>query len=165
MTESYPVQSEVSDLIPELSLWNDGAGIDPESWICCSGNYELAIGYSFLFWPSFILIDDYVVRQGTTKEDIQEWEHALANEKGMSQEAKRESIEAVLNHIHLTDIHPEDSNPTEAQLRYLGNVLKQIYSVKLQADFPDRRFVVDFSEPPVTELRDYQLTFWQKRKE
>ena len=37
------------ELIPELPTWNNGAGISVEAWVGCSGNFELAIGYSRLF--------------------------------------------------------------------------------------------------------------------
>lgn len=38
MAEDFPT------LIPELSKWNDGAGIEQQAWIECVGNYELATG-------------------------------------------------------------------------------------------------------------------------
>ncbi|WP_294174378.1 hypothetical protein [uncultured Sphingomonas sp.] len=50
-------------LIPELPRWNNGADIDPESWIECVGNYELATGYSLIFWPKFVQFDGYVLRR------------------------------------------------------------------------------------------------------
>jgi len=33
----------------ELSAWNDGDGVDVESWISCEGNFKLAVGYSTVF--------------------------------------------------------------------------------------------------------------------
>jgi len=37
----------------ELGAWNNGAGIDLESWIGCMGSYDLAMSYCTLFWPTF----------------------------------------------------------------------------------------------------------------
>ena len=144
---------ELNKLIPEMRAWNDGAGIDPEGWIQCSGNYELAIGYSLIFWPRFVVIDDYVLRHGATEENLRAWEHAAGGD--------RRSIEAVINHIHMADLHMGAPEPTEAQLRYLGRILKQVHEAKLKAEFPDRSFVVTFSDEPGLDLLDYELTFWQ----
>jgi hypothetical protein len=146
--------SELNDLIPEMRAWNNGAGIDPEGWIAGSGSYELAIGYSLTFWPRFVLIDDYVLRHGA-EESLREWERARAGD--------HRSIEAVINHVHMADIHLSAPDPTEAQLRYLGRILKQIHEIKLKADFPDRTFVVSFPDEPGLDLLHYELTFWQVR--
>jgi hypothetical protein len=144
---------DFDELIPELRLWNDGKGIAAEEWIGCIGNYPLAIGYSLLFWPRFVRSDEYVLRQGFS-------EGAL---RGFEQQAgsSRSSIEWVMNHIHLIDIHCNEENVGEAQLRYLGRVLKKIHEVKLRADFPDLRFTVEFNDEPGLDPVDYQMSFWQ----
>lgn len=144
---------DFDELIPEMQAWNNGAGVDPQGWLCGSGNYELAIGYSLLFWPRFVAIDNYVLRHGGTEESLGSWEQATGGD--------RRAIEAVINHVHLVDIHTGAPEPTEAQLRYLGRVLKQIHEAKLKADFPDRTFVVSFPDEPGLDLLDYELTFWQ----
>ena len=33
----------------ELGAWNNGKGIDLDSWISCSGNFSLAVGYASIF--------------------------------------------------------------------------------------------------------------------
>ena len=38
----------------ELAGWNNDAGISLETWIGCSGNFSLAVGYSSVFWPEFV---------------------------------------------------------------------------------------------------------------
>ena len=63
-----------SDIIPEAKLWDNGRGVDLESWIAMNGNYNLAVGYSLLFWPEFVVIDDHVLRQGSTEANLREWE-------------------------------------------------------------------------------------------
>jgi hypothetical protein len=37
----------------ELRAWNNGNGIDLESWVGCQGNFRLAVGYTTVFWPRF----------------------------------------------------------------------------------------------------------------
>ena len=156
--------TDFTALIPELPQWNDGAGIDAESWIGCVGNFELATGYSLIFWPGFVRFEGYVLREGFGEGGLGE-EGLRGFEQQPSPndapiETVRASVEAVMNHVHIADIHC-NVQPTEAQLRYLGRVLKDIHEVKLRRDFPDLRFVVSFNDEPNLDLIDYQLTFWQ----
>ncbi|HEY4031567.1 MAG TPA: hypothetical protein VGM25_14565 [Caulobacteraceae bacterium] len=142
-------------LIPEMPAWNNGAGIDPMAWIGCTGTNELAVGYSLIFWPRFILIDQYVLRDRgpTTEARLRDWERSASRD--------RQAIEAVMNHWHVIDLHASGTPATEAQLRYLGRVLKEIHEVKLRSDFPDRAFIVGFNDEPDLDLVDYHLSFWQ----
>lgn len=144
---------DFSKLIAELPRWNNGEGIDPGSWIGCVGNYELAIGYSLIFWPRLVRFERYVLREDFS-------EGAL---RGFEQQAgsTRESVEWVMNHVHIGDIHYDTEAKTEEQLRYLGRLLKEIHEVKLHTDFPDLRFVVEFNDAPGLDLIDYQMSFWQ----
>lgn len=142
-----------SDLVPEIKKWNEGKGIDLQSWIECVGNYELASGYSRIFWPSFVRFESYVFREGGfTEEGLRDLEETMVGD--------RSAIEDLFNHIHIADIHM-NVRSTEAQLRHLGRVLKEIHEVKLKKDFPDERFVVSFNDEDDLDLRDYQLTFYQ----
>jgi hypothetical protein len=151
------MDEDFSALIPELPEWNDGAGIDPESWIGGAGNYELAIGYSLIFWPRFVQFERYVLRAAQFCEDnLRSWE--------VGGKYDRRAIEAVINHIHLADIHGYHADvpePTEAQLRYLGRVLQRTIGAKLMMDFPDRNFDVVFNDEPGLDLVEYEVTFWQ----
>jgi hypothetical protein len=140
------------ELIPELPAWNEGAGIDPESWISCVGNYELAVGYSLIFWPRFVQFNGYVLREGFSQESLRGFEEAT--------QRNRLAVEAVMNHVHIADIHC-NIEPTEVQLRYLGRILRDIHQTKLQRDFPDLRFEVDFNDEPGLDPIDYEFTFWQ----
>jgi hypothetical protein len=144
-----------STLIAELAAWNDGEGVDAEDWIGMVGNYDLAIGYSQVFWPQFVRFEDYVFRRDFGTEAVRNWERPL---KG-----NRSAVEAMLNHVHISDIHCNIMEVSEAQLRYLGRTLKAIYEVKLRADFPDLDFAVDFNDEPDLDLVDYQITFYQRR--
>ena len=144
--------TDFAKLIPELPSWNHGAGIDAESWISCVGNYELATGYSLIFWPKFVRFDGYVLHEGFSEDSLRGFEDAT--------DGNRIAVEAVMNHIHLADIHG-NVEATEIQLRYLGRVLKEIYEVKLRRDFPTTRFIVSFNDDAGLDSRDYELTFWQ----
>lgn len=143
---------DFATLIPELPLWNNGKGIDPQGWVECLGNFELAAGYSLIFWPRFVRFEGYVLREGFSERALRGFEDPTAG--------NRASVEAVMNHDHIADIHC-NVRPTEAQLRYLGAVLKDIHEVKLRRDFPDLQFTVSFNDEPGLDLIDYQLTFWQ----
>jgi hypothetical protein len=41
------------ELIPELKTWNDGKGVDIETWIGCEGDHKHLIGYARILWPNF----------------------------------------------------------------------------------------------------------------
>jgi hypothetical protein len=55
---------------PQLQDWNEGKGIDPLDWAGCTGNLQLAIAYSVLFWPKFMVFENYVFRPGVSEESI-----------------------------------------------------------------------------------------------
>jgi hypothetical protein len=141
-------------LIPDLKRWNGGDGIDPEGWIACEGNFQLASAYSLIFWPTFTEHRGMVFRGEVEPEHIESWLKRCGDKR---------SVEATVNHLHLADLHhPQCADVSVERLIYLGNVLQEIYTVKLAAQFPDRKFVVEFYEPPDKELREYQLLFYQQ---
>lgn len=145
--------TDFNALIPELAAWNDGRGVSARDWIGMSGTYELAVGYSLVFWPRFIAFEGYVFREDAfNAENVRGFERATNGD--------RQAVEAVVNHIHIADIHC-NLDVTEAQIHYLMKTLKQIWELKLKADFPDRRFIVHAVEEPGLDLIDYELTFWQ----
>ena len=141
-------------LIAELPQWNTAENdVDGRDWIGMKGSYDLAIGYSLIFWPTFHVVGGCVRTGAWTAEDI-------ARAKPVPQ-AERRHVEALHNHIHMADLHLNDGSLTEARARYLGRTLKAIYEVKLKADFPDRSFTVYFADEPDLDILEYQLTFWQ----
>jgi hypothetical protein len=143
----------------DLGRWNNGAGIDLNRWIGCMGNFALATGYITLFWPEFVEHDGYILRAGFSEESL----HGFEAQAG----SNRKSIEWVMNHIHIADIHYHDeAELTEDKVILLGNVLKEIYSVKLAHQFPQSPCIVEFYEAaPGGDLTDYQISFWQARHE
>ena len=64
------MKTDFHKLIPELKDWNNGNGIDVQSWIQCVGSFQKAIGYSTMFWPEFVEIEGCVVRAGIPKESV-----------------------------------------------------------------------------------------------
>jgi hypothetical protein len=142
----------------ELAAWNNGAGIDLESWVGCEGRFALAVGYATVFWPQFVEFEGYILRKGFSEKSLRGFE----SEKGSS----RRSVEWVMNHLHLQDIQfagcPDIS---QDKLILLGNVLKEVYQAKLQWQFPHRPCTVELYVPEDDDLSDYQLSFWQKQHE
>ena len=138
----------------ELAAWNNGAGIDLESWIGCEGRFSLAVGYASIFWPAFTLIEGYILPQGVSEGSLRSWER-----NGRS----RQSIECVMNHVHIADIHYGCGDISIDKLLVIGNVLKEIYEAKLHWQFPDRPCSVELIIPDdPDDLTSYQLSFWQK---
>lgn len=139
----------------ELGAWNNGRGIDLASWVGCEGRFSLAVGYLTTFWPEWELIDGYILAKGTSKDAIRAFEAT----KGST----RQSVETVLNHLHLADIQYQGCpDCTSDKLLALGASLKQIYEAKLSWQFPDRPCVVSLFIPEDSDAFDeYEITFWQ----
>lgn len=145
---------DFAELIPELPDWNNGRGISVEAWVGCSGSVELAVGYSRLFWPEFVEHEGCVFFADFSVESY----------RGFMQQCKgdRRRVEIVMNHRHVFSYFSHmGGSATEAQIIYLGRVLRDIWQAKLAHDFPDRTFVVSFPEDPSEDLTDYEVTFWQ----
>jgi len=133
--------------------WENGDSIDLLTWIDREGSYDLAVGYSELFWPKLEIKGKYLLRAGCTDEELADWEKATGSNP--------KAIEAVINHVHLSDIHMhDDTGLTDDKMIFLGNRLKEIYEAKLIWQVPDRPCVVNFDIPEDGE--EYQITFWQK---
>jgi hypothetical protein len=141
---------------PELAAWNGGAGIDLESWVGCEGRFALAVGYASIFWPRFVEFEGYIFEEGFSERSLREFEA----QEGSS----RRGVEWVMNHVHLDSIqHIGCKDISADKLLALGKVLKEIYEVKLQWQFPERPCVVELYVPEDPEkLAEYQLSFWQK---
>jgi hypothetical protein len=140
----------------ELAAWNNGAGIDIKSWIACSGTFSLAVGYASVFWPEFVLFEGYILREGFSEVSLRGFEE--------QKDINRKSVEWHMNHLHIADIQYygcEDAS--RDKLLLLGNVLTEIYQVKLLWQLPNCPCSVEFYIPDDEEdLLEYQLSFWQK---
>jgi hypothetical protein len=143
----------------ELGAWNNGAGIELESWIGCEGRFALAVGYATLFWPEFVEFDGYILRKGFSETSLRGFE----SQPG----ATRKGTEWVMNHLHISDTHAYGcSDASRDKIMLLGTTLKDIYETKLRALFPTRPCIVEFHVPEDPEhLVEYQLSFWQATHE
>ena len=151
---SNRAKSEFDALIPELPTWNEGKGIDVDSWLACVGNYEHAIAYGRLFWPEFSVHEDCVLFAGfNEKSFVGFMEQTRGNKK---------AVEGVMNHRHILDLFPNvKTEPSRALVVHLGRVLKDMWSCKLRRNFPSREITVSFPEDGIEDLLDYEITFFQ----
>ncbi|MBF6025054.1 hypothetical protein IU514_13565 [Lysobacter niastensis] len=143
----------------ELGRWNNGRGIDLEGWTSCMGSYPLAVGYLTVFWPEFVEHNGYILRKGFSEQSLRGFE----SQSG----ATRKSVEWVMNHLHIVDIHCGDRDAlTEDKVVVLGRALKEIYQAKLAWQFPNSPCIVELYEPEAGgEILDYEISFWQARHE
>lgn len=142
-----------NDMLLELAEWNNGDGIDLDTWTACSGDFRLAIGYSTIFWPRFVLFEDYILREGCDVESVRK------------SKCDKKSFEAVMNHLHIAELqYCGCEDISEERIVFLGRILREIYEAKLAWQFPERPCEVSFFEPDDrTNLIAFQITFWQKR--
>ena len=143
----------------QLGAWNNGKGIELESWVACEGSFSLAVGYATIFWPCFVEYKGYILREGFSKNALEGFE---AQTQG-----NRQAVEAVMNHLHIADIqHFGCEDLTRDKIIYLGNVLKAIYEAKLEHHFSDSPCTVMFDLPDdEDDLQAYEISFWQKKHE
>ncbi|XZE51503.1 hypothetical protein SH139x_003158 [Planctomycetaceae bacterium SH139] len=153
----------LADLVPETKLWNDGRGIDLETFAAYHGSFELAIAFGELFWPAFFEFEHCVFRGTGPNEDFMKaYAHNMRFLKNDAQ-----AVEVLHNHLHIWDLFPVgagDPQPTRNQCLYLARLLRELWESKLSRDFPDRTFCVTVNEEGAAEAEgDYQLTFCQSR--
>lgn len=144
----------MSDLIPETRAWNDGKGIDANSWLSCVGSFAHAIAYGELFWPDFVEHDGCIFFAGFSE----------ASYHGFLEQTKgnKKAVEGVMNHRHVLDLFPSDyANATRDQIVYLGRLLREMWETKLRRDFPQKTFVVSFAGDAAEDLLGYEVTFFQ----
>lgn len=143
-----------------LGAWNLGKGIDLETWIYHSGSFDLAVGYITVFCPEFVEFEQYILRGPELTAE------RIANLRGFEaqEHSTPQSVEWVLNHIHLADLHDGDeADCSPDKLLVLGRALKEIHEARLQYLFPHKPCVVDFHVPDdPTDVMEYQLSFWQQ---
>ena len=150
----FHVMIDYEKLIPELREWNNGLGIGVEPWISCSGSFQLAVGYTALYWPRFVEFEGYVLREGFSADSFRGFRDQCTG--------SRRDLEAVMNHLHIAAVHCCDLNSFTAEhALYLGRALRVIYQAKLAWQFPSRKFEVVFDESTKSDLMGYEITFFQ----
>jgi hypothetical protein len=149
---------DYSRLIPSSAEWNNGKGVDPETWLSFAGSFELTIAFGTLFWPEFIIHDECVFFAPFT-------DKSRASFRGFMEQTHghKRSVEAVMNHQHILDLFPSTKiAPTREQVLFMGRMLKDIWQTKLNRDFPTRRIRVSFPEDESEDLLDYEITFFHE---
>lgn len=143
-------------LIPELKHWNNGKGIEPDDWIGCIGEIEHAIGFSTIFWPKFVLFNDCIFIEDMNEETFSKWYRHCKNDY--------KALECTVNHRHVADLFATGKNTTREQLKFIGNILKEMWEAKLIREYPNRKIIVDFIEQnDDDDLLGYILTVYQER--
>ncbi len=147
----------------ELGAWNNGKGIDLQSWIGCEGNFRLAVGYTTLFNPGFVEFEDYILRCDEIDDNF--ISHVRNWENSGEQKPTPKSIEWVINHLHIADTHHAGCEDISVdKILILGNTLKDLYEAKLAYQFPNKPCIVEFYIPEDKDhIVDYQISFWQKK--
>lgn len=79
-------------LIPRLSQWNNGAGIDLSGFLSAIARYDHAIAYATTFWPDFVLCDDCVFLHDPDLSIYHDWLKRCNGDKPQA--------ESVMNHHH-----------------------------------------------------------------
>ena len=149
-------KADYASLISDLQQWNNGDGIDVESWVGCVGNLPLAIGFGSLFWPRFVLYRGYVLFASFS-------ETALDSFIGCCN-GDRRAVEATMNHRHLLDFFCDandgepSAEPNDAQLRHFGRLLREMWQAKVKLDLPAEDVVVSFQDEPVADWLDWIVT-------
>jgi hypothetical protein len=140
---------DLEKLIPELTQWRHGRGIDVVVWIGAVGNFEHGIGYGRMFWEEYVEYDDCILSANFDEDSYWGFLRQFDNNK--------EAVERVMNHVHVSDCFPSQKRTTD-QVIYFGRLLKEIWQAKLERDFPTRTVLVEFYEEV-----DYEITFFQPR--
>lgn len=145
----------------ELQAWNNGKGIDLESWIGCTGSFSQAVGYASLYCPKFVEFEDYIFQAEEVTEQLVSSVRGFESQDGSSPM----SVEWVINHLHIYDVQyagcPDVSSD---KLIAIGVALKEIYEALLAYKFPGKPCEVKLYIPEDKEdYEEYQISFWQKR--
>ena len=147
------VPADFNDLIPELASWNEGKGIDVVSWLGCIGRYDHAIAYAALFWPEFVVHDECIFFDVPEERNYREWMENLNGD--------RTQVEQMLNHRHIADLfYNSEFKPSDEVLKYIGQLLFEMWTCKLKRDFPQAKIQVALYGD---ESGDPQITFFRAR--
>jgi len=135
--------------------WNNGKGVEIDSWIQCVANHKVLIGCSRILWPSFIEHDGCILLGDSV--DEANYQAFLKSANG-----NKRTVEATMNHQHVLHLFATEL-PTRDSVLYIGRLMKEIWQVKLGHQFPGRKITVSFPEEDDLELLDYEITFFQER--
>ncbi|GAA5533753.1 hypothetical protein [Deinococcus aluminii] len=151
--EKFPA---LNTLFAKLQARKERQDIDIETWLTNFGSIPEALAYSSIFWPQFVEYQGCLLRSGF---DSAVFESCMQDLQG-----NREAIERLMNHQHLTAIffNPEVEETPE-QICQLGKLLQEMWTLKLQRDYPDLSVQVAFSWHNLEENEDAQITVYCQR--
>ena len=149
-------------LFPEVDGWIAGApeqDLDAQSLIVGSnGRADVALSYAEFCWPSFVVVDDMVLRGYVGSVDLEEAvQYWLKIAEG-----NKLRVEWMLNHEHFWHLM-QNCPPTAEVAMHWGQLVREMWTAKLARDFPSRRFEVELHSGPDVERMDHQITFFELR--
>jgi hypothetical protein len=113
---------------------------------------DLAVAICELFWPRLELHRGGIfLADGFSAENFESWSAKLGGDIA--------KIEASMNHRHVGDLFAASQDLSIANLTRIGEVLRQTWTCRLHAAFPDACIVV---QGQVEEDMDYVITFFQE---
>lgn len=122
--------------------------------LAIKADMDMAVAYAMVFWPQFIMYQDLVLFKYF---DRRTYHEAKKYAKVAS------DIEKFMNHRHLCEIFGNPyTNATPDQLNCLGRILKDMWSVKLSRDFPERTFSFKQTFADKNDNFVASITFWSK---
>ena len=147
-------RSELLQRLTDCDQWNS-RGVSPRTRIESLGNAADCLSYSLILWPDFIQHDECVLWKGV--DNYEEWKQAYAGD--------RTRVEAMMNHLHISDLFQDRAPKSRDVVLALGRLLKETWAAKLAQDFPSRSFVVSFPDDFETDhLEEYEITFYEDQK-
>jgi hypothetical protein len=155
-TSILPIYQEYLSSAPGIGLW---------TYLNMRADYDLAVAFSKLYWPDFVEVDDCVfLAEHFFPNNYAQWWKDLDGDK------KR--IEAMINLTAIWDLFMNSGAILERSSEevdklyshqlyvYLGEVLVVCWKQALSKAFPNRQFVMDYSDT----IQDYgpTITFYQE---
>ncbi|GEP57021.1 hypothetical protein [Reyranella soli] len=114
---------------------------------------DLAVAICELFWPRVeVHRGGIFLADGFSAENFESWSDKLGGDIA--------KIEATMNHRHVGDLFAASQDLNIANLTRIGEVLRQTWTCRLRAAFPDARIVMQGQVEEDTD--DYVITFFQQ---
>lgn len=152
---AHEPDAQLTTLFPELRTWNGGDGVSVSTWLSTFGSIPQAIAYSTLFCPEFVEHEGCILSFGFEPQTSDDWIRSLGGD--------RTRAEMVINHVHISSLFFPGEVYTSEQMDYLGRVLKKMWTLKLQHDFPLSGVQVEFLWNDRDDYDDAQLTVYCQR--
>ncbi|MGE0056333.1 MAG: hypothetical protein AB7S74_19225 [Hyphomicrobium sp.] len=148
-------------LFPEIAAWIKSSPqqeLDGASLALSLARADAALALAEFCWPSFVVINDMVLRGYSDHESLLEavahWMEVTHGDRGMT--------ERLLNHEHFWHL-VQSSLPTPEAVMHWAALVREMWLAKLARDFPERRFEVALRAGLDVDLMDHEITFWQIR--